>query len=59
VKPRPPLPFEIPFGTVPLGWTRSGWIKRLEYLARVCETHNPDAARRYREWAARLREQKA
>jgi len=42
------------FGTVPLGWTRTGWIERLRALIVRCQSAHPDQADVYRRWVASL-----
>jgi len=44
------------FGTIPNGWTRDEWIKRLREVASACEPLFPRNAKRYRDWADKLAE---
>jgi len=45
---------DIAFGTVPKGWTRSGWIERLRYLVVACADYQADQSDRWRRWMERL-----
>ena len=38
------------FGTVPIGWSRTGWIDYLRHLAEACRGLRPERAEIYEAW---------
>lgn len=45
---------DIPFGSIPPGWTAEAWIRRLRALAEACAKDSPEESERYREWIGAL-----